>query len=306
MELIRLALDWTPNTNHTGFFAAQAKGYYDEAGIQVEIRSPEVDNYVKTPAKLVEEKTVELGIAPSESVISYQTLANKPKLLAVATILQEDASAVVSLEDGEVQKIKDLDGKIYASYNARFEDHIVKTMVKKDGGNGDFMKSTPDKLSLWDTLLAKKADATWVFMPWEGILARRAGIDLNVFRLDKYGIPYGYSPILIAHPEILPTKGEAIRKFLQATAKGFQFAQNHPEDAVKILAASGKQEELGDENFLLESQKSINPYYTNEKAEWGFMQDEKWASFANWLKSQKLIEEETLLEHQSLYTNKYL
>lgn len=306
MELIKLALDWTPNTNHTGFFVAQEKGFYDEAGIKVELRSPEVDNYEKTPARLVEKKAVELGIAPSESVISYQTLANKPNLTAVAAILQKDASAIVSLADGKVRSIKDLDGKIYASYAARFEDHIVEAMIIKDGGNGDFTKSNPDKLGIWDTLLEGKADATWVFMPWEGILAKRAGIKLNEFRLDDYSIPYGYSPILLAHPEVLETKAEAISKFLKASAKGFLFAQQQPEDAVKILAASGTQKELKDEKFLLESQKAINPYYTSENGKWGLMKDERWEDFVDWIKSENLLSKETLSVHNSLYTNKYL
>jgi NitT/TauT family transport system substrate-binding protein len=306
MELIRLALDWTPNTNHTGFFVAQAKGYYDEAGLEVEIRSPEKDDYAKTPAKLVEEQKVDLGIAPSESVISYQTLKGKASLIAVAAILQKDASAIVSLQDSGIREMKDLDGKIYASYNARFEDHIVQAMVKKDGGTGDFTKSNPDKLGIWNTLLEKKADATWVFMPWEGILAKKAGIKLNSFRLDDYDIPYGYSPVLLGHPNNLNTKSEAISKFLKASAKGFLFAKEYPEDAVKILSLSGKQEELKNEDFLLESQKAINPYYIDDQNNWGQMDDKKWKDFTNWLKSEKLIKIETLSDHQSLYTNDYL
>lgn len=306
MELIRLALDWTPNTNHTGFFVAEAKGFYDELGFKVEIRSPEIDDYAKTPAKLVEEKSVELGIAPSESVISYQTLENKPKLLAVAAILQRDASAIVSLDKGKVQKMSDLDGKIYASYKARFEDHIVQAMVKKDGGKGKFFSSNPEKLGIWDTLLEGKADATWVFMPWEGILAERAGIKINSFHLADYEIPYGYSPILLGHPEVLEKKSQAIKNFLKASAKGFLFSKENPEEAVKILSASGSQKELKDKAFLLESQKSINQYYTNKENDWGIMEDSRWEVFCSWLKSEKLIKPETLSDHKSLYTNTYL
>jgi NitT/TauT family transport system substrate-binding protein len=143
-------------------------------------------------------------------------------------------------------------------------------------------------------------------MPWEGILAKRAGINLNAFRLDDYNVPYGYSPILLAHPDVLDNKQEAISKFLKASAKGFLFAQTNPEEAVKILAGAGNQKELKNEAFLLESQKSINPFYSNEKGEWGKMEDERWNAFSNWLKSQKLLEEETFLNHNSLYTNKYL
>ena len=34
---VRLALDWTPNTNHTGFYVASSKGWYDAAGVDLEI-----------------------------------------------------------------------------------------------------------------------------------------------------------------------------------------------------------------------------------------------------------------------------
>ena len=52
-------------------------------------------------------------------------------------------------------------------------------------------------------MLQGQADATWVFMGWEGVEARRRGIQLNAFRLADYGVPYGYSPLLITHPDTL-------------------------------------------------------------------------------------------------------
>jgi hypothetical protein len=70
---IRLALDWTPNTNHTGFYVALAKGTYKKAGLDVQIISPDIDNYQLTPAKRVALGQADLAITPSESVISFQT-----------------------------------------------------------------------------------------------------------------------------------------------------------------------------------------------------------------------------------------
>ncbi len=51
MNKIKLALDWTPNINHIGFFVAKEKGYYKEKDIDLKIISPEMDNYKETPAK---------------------------------------------------------------------------------------------------------------------------------------------------------------------------------------------------------------------------------------------------------------
>ncbi|WP_188460905.1 ABC transporter substrate-binding protein [Marivirga lumbricoides] len=90
MHTLKVALDWTPNTNHTGFFVAKAKGFYSDIGLSIELRSPEEDNYQTTPAKLVAGDKAHFAIAPSETVISYQTLPAKPNLIAVAEMIKKE------------------------------------------------------------------------------------------------------------------------------------------------------------------------------------------------------------------------
>jgi len=67
---IRVALDWTPNTNHSGLFLAQSLGFYSSAGLDVELHSPGPD-YSITPAKRVQNGDADLAICPSESCIAY-------------------------------------------------------------------------------------------------------------------------------------------------------------------------------------------------------------------------------------------
>lgn len=308
MEKLTIALDWTPNTNHTGFFVALNKGFYEAANLEVILRSPEEDHYKKTPAKLLVEQAVDFAIAPSESVIAYNSRTNRPNLIAIAALLQKDASAIVSLKEGEITSLKDLDGRKYASYDARFEDTIVEEMIKKAGGKGKHIKTTPDKLGIWNTLLAGEADVTWVFMPWEGVMARRKNISLNSFTLDQFDIPYGYSPVLLARPEFLEENSESVGRFLAATKKGFHWAAENAKEAAAILSKLGEHEDLKDLEFVAESQNEINAYYLNNNKQWGLMDDSRWANFVSWLVAHQLLtnEEETLLQQNTLYTNKYL
>ncbi len=308
MEKFTVALDWTPNTNHTGFFVAQAKGFFEEASITVILRSPEEDNYAKTPAKLLAQGEVDFAIAPSESVIAYNSLHHKPNLIAIAAILQKDASAIVSLKDGDIAHLKDLDGRKYASYDARFEDTIVQEMIKNAGGKGEHIKTTPEKLGIWNTLLAGKADATWVFMPWEGVMAKRKAIALNVFTLAQSDIPYGYSPVLLSSPAVLAQKGTAVKAFLQATAKGFEWAAENAKEAALCLSQLGNHPDVADIDFVEESQKAINPYYLNDNKKWGIMEPERWKNFTEWLVKHELLtpEENGLLKKEKLFTNDFL
>ncbi|MFT7308173.1 MAG: ABC-type nitrate/sulfonate/bicarbonate transport system substrate-binding protein, partial [Spirosomataceae bacterium] len=116
MEKIRIALDWTANINHIGFFIAKEKGFFTDHDLEVEITDPSVDNYETTPAKKVELGEVDFALCPMESVISFQTKPQPFALKAIAAIFQEDLSAIAVRSSDFITSPKDLDGKTYASY----------------------------------------------------------------------------------------------------------------------------------------------------------------------------------------------
>lgn len=191
---IRVALDWTPNTIHTGLFLAQARGLYAGADLDVQLLPPDED-YSKSPAKRLETGEVDLAICPSESCVAYAE-SGKMQLQAIYAILQRDASALVATKLKRVAELGE--GKVYGSYNARYEDAIVKAMVASDGGNGEGVKieRQQGKLSLFEATKSGKVDATWVFVPWEGVEAELDGTEANYFRMEDFEIPYGYSPVI--------------------------------------------------------------------------------------------------------------
>lgn len=288
---ISLALDWTPNTIHTGFYVAAAKGFYDDFNLKVEFLLPDTDAYAVSPAKKVELGLADLALAPSESVISFRIKAQPTPLVAVAAVLAKDASAVVTLKSSGIERPAQLDGKVYASYNARFEDHIVKQLVRNDGGRGEVRVIYPERLGVWSTLVNGEADATWIFLPWEGMDARLRGLELNVFQLGDYGIPYGYSPVIVGHQEFVQKK--KVRKFLRATAKGFAFAKSNPLEAAEILMQAAAHPSLADRGLVEQSQVYITQYYFDENGNWGVMQNKVWVDFINWLVQEGILTDHT-------------
>jgi ABC-type nitrate/sulfonate/bicarbonate transport system substrate-binding protein len=114
-------------------------------------------------------------------VVNWNTSPGRPQLKAVAAILQKQTSAIVTTKASGIHRPRDLDGKVYASYAARFEGRIVQQMIMADGGKGDFKEETPPMLGIFDTILAGTSDATWVFMGWEGVDAEMKGVELNAF-----------------------------------------------------------------------------------------------------------------------------
>jgi ABC-type nitrate/sulfonate/bicarbonate transport system substrate-binding protein len=307
---IRLVLDWTPNSIHTGFYVALANGAYAQAGLDVQISTPEDDEYRTTPAGRLAAGTVDLAIMPSESVISYHANDPDSDFVAVAAVLARDASAIVTLNTSGIDQPCQLDGRVYASYSARFEDAIVQQMIRNDGGTGQFTSLKPARLGIWNTLLTNEADATWVFLPWEGVEADGKGIKLNTFQLGDYGIPYGYSPLLVGRRAWLNDHPAAVSRFLAATAAGYQFATAQPDKAAQLLAATTNHPTLTNPTFVEASQRAVAGYCLTD-GQWGAMHRSVWAEFIAWLNQHGLITNRAgqpvpPIDIDRLFTNQFL
>lgn len=307
MPALRLALDWTPNTNHTGFFTAQALGYYAEAGIALEILHPGQDNYQTTPARKLLRGQADIAVAPSESAISLRTKEKPAEAVAIAAILQQDLSGIAVLKESGIQRPAELAGRKYASYGARYEDQIVKTMVANDLGSAKGqakapLLSYPSKLGIWDTLLKGQADATWIFTNWEGVAAEQQGIQLRTFRMEDYGIPYGYSPVLLALGPTLRAAPNLFRRFLKASAKGFQYAAAHPQEAVSHLAPHVPSQDSAQIDLLKAQQLTGSAYLYD--GQWGYMAPKRVEAFGQWLKTHHIEPADLDLHH--IFSNEWL
>lgn len=298
MNELTLALDWTPNINHIGFYVAKEKGFYKEKNIDLEILEPSMDNYATTPAKKVELGIANFALCPTESIFSYRTKAKPFDLIAVAAVLQYDLSAIVIKNNENINSPKDLDGKTYASYKARYEDAIVKQMIRNDGGKGDIIVEYPEKLGIWETVVKGAYDATWIFMNWEGVEAQAKNIPLHYFKMRDYDIPYAYSPVIAASQTLAKTQAATYRDFLAATKKGFLFCQSYPKEAVAILE---KYVPETDKHIDLEKALAASLAAFGDEHTWGKMDKDNIKVFLNWLHEQRLETQQLLVSE--LMTN---
>jgi ABC-type nitrate/sulfonate/bicarbonate transport system substrate-binding protein len=282
---ISLALDWTPNVNHIGFFVAQAKGWYKNAGIELNIVDPSMNNYRLTPAKMVERGEADFALCPLESIISYRTKNEPFPLVAAAAVFHKDLSAIAVVDTDAFKRPKQLNGKTYASYKARYEDAIVKQMLINDGAKGDLEINYPKKLGIWETLLKGDADATWIFKNWEGVQAEQRGLELGLFSLADYGIPYSYSPVIACNEELITTKLEAYSTFLKLSKKGFCSAFTHPKEAVAILGALVP---AHDQDINLERAIEVSRTGLNSLTDWGKIDLKNLEAFLAWLRKCNL------------------
>ena len=228
---VRLALDWTPNTNHLGFFVAQEKGWYEEAGVSLDVLP-----YGGTaPEALLAAHQAECGISFQDSM-TFAVAAGAP-IVSVMAILRHTAQDIAVLADSGIERPKDLDGKIYAGFGYPNEVPTLQSVIRADGGTGAFDVVTLDTAA-YEALYSKRADFVITFAAWEGIEAAQRGIDLRTFRFTDFGFPDFYQVVRACDRDWLARDPVTAKAFVSATARGFGFAALNPDEGAAILVSS--------------------------------------------------------------------
>ena len=227
---VRLALDWTPNTNHLAFYVAQEKGWYRDASIELEVLP-----YGGTaPESIIAAHQAECGISFQDS-LTFAVAAGAP-ITSTMAILQHTAQEIAVLESSAITRPKDLDGKVYAGFGYPNEVPTLQAVIRDDGGTGAFDTVTLDTAA-YEALYAERADFVITFSAWEGIEAGQRDIALRTFRFTDYGFPDFYQVVLACDRDWLAAEPDAAARFIGATVKGLELAAANPEEAAAILVA---------------------------------------------------------------------
>jgi len=304
---VRLALDWTPNTDHTGFFVARHEGWYRDAGIDLKV----LPYATAAPETLLAAHQAECGISFQDSMTF--AVAKGADIVSVAAILQKTASAIGVLASSQIQRPRDLDGKIYAGFGYPNEVPTLKAVIQADGGKGDFKVATLDAAA-YEALYNHQADFTIPFTAWEGVEATMRHIDLRYFRFSDYGFPEFYQVVLACDRQWLDKDPDAARRFVGATVRGFQFAADHPDDAAAMLVSENPGVFDANPDLPRASQEFLvqGGYLVDADGKVGTQTLERWTAYSKFLFDQHLLtdvnEKPITVEpdYARLFTNDFL
>lgn len=277
LRKVTFALDWTPNTNHTGVYVAQAKGWYKEAGIDLRIL-PNSDG--AAPDLLVSNGKADFGISFEDSMVFSRAAGQD--VVSVAAVIQHNTSALVTLKESGLDRPKELDGKRYAGFGAPFEQPVISTVIRSDGGKGQYRTVTAN-LGAYDALKSKRADFTWFFMGVEGVQAEREGLEINAFYIKDHGVPDYYTPVIITSGKKIKEDPDTVRRFMAATARGYEWAIEHPDEAADLLIEGAPKGTFSDPELVRASQRWLSPKYKEGRAKWGTQDLEVWTGYPRFM-----------------------
>ncbi|TJX76109.1 MAG: ABC transporter substrate-binding protein [Mesorhizobium sp.] len=233
-QKVTAALDWTVNTNHIGLFVAREKGFYREAGLEVDI-VPYSDTGAGT---LVANRVADFGINGTISLFTQKTAG--ADLKAVYAVVQSETGRLVfNAARSEIKSPKDLDGLTYGGFGSAWEDALISTIIRHDGGKGDFETVTLGT-SAYEALANGSVDFTLEVSTWEGVEAELKGVKQRSFVYADYGVPDEHTTLISSSEAFLQANPQLASSFIQATRRGYQFAVDHAEEAATLLIAANK------------------------------------------------------------------
>jgi ABC-type nitrate/sulfonate/bicarbonate transport system substrate-binding protein len=295
---IRVVLDWTPNTNHTGLYAALEKGWFAEAGLAVEIMQPPEDGAL-----------VLLAAGNAEFAVDFQeslgpAIARDRDALpvtAVAAIINHNTSGIMALRKSGIERAADLAGKRFASWETPLVTEVIRNIVEGDGGDFGAVRMIPNSATDAFSALETDVDAVWIYYAWDGVAAEIRNLDITYLDLGTInGIFDFYTPILAVNSAWASANRDAAKKFMAAVSRGYTFAMEYPREAGEILLKYAP--EL-DRSLVMRSQEYLAGRYRGDAPRWGEIDPERWGAFYRWMFERGLLEKDI---GEGGFTNEYL
>ncbi len=279
---VSFQLDWTPNTNHTGLYVADEKGYYEEAGVKLKILP-----YSEAGADTI------IGAGKADCGITFQenvplAVAAGTNEIAVMTVVQHQVNALITKKDSKFKSPKDLSGGTYGGFGLPYEVPMVDQMIEYDGGKGE-VKGVTLNTGAYEAVYNGQVDTSLAFRTWELIEAAERGVELNEFPVDEFGVPDFYNVMIACNDGWLKENPELAKSFVEATAKGYEFAVEDPKEAGEILIKANPGV-FPDEHLVYASAEMLaKEFYQDESGNFGCQTQARWEEGTDWLFEKGII-----------------
>ena len=281
---ITFALDWAPNTNHIGLFVADELGYFEDAGLDVEILP-----YGSTNAmQLVSAGEADFGIGGQSAVQMAHT--SGLDVVSVYSITQTDAGRLVVLADrDDVTRPADLDNLVFGGFGAPLYTALASATITGDGGSGEFTEVVLDT-GAYEALSQGSIDFTLSVATWENVQAAIEGRPYREFRYQDYGVPDQHSSGIVSSSAFLESNGEDAAAFVQAVARGYSYAAENPEEAADLLIEANP-DTLGEATELVHRSTELmaTEYLVSGERPIGAADPQLWDDFGSFLFEQGFL-----------------
>jgi putative hydroxymethylpyrimidine transport system substrate-binding protein len=279
---LTLMLDYLPNPDHVGLYQALGDGDFAKAALDVKVQTP---SDPAAPLKLLEAGKVDLAISYEPELLIARDKG--AQLVSVGAIAQVPLTSLMSLKP-KLRTPRDLRGGRVGTAGIPYQSAYLSTILARAGVPRGSVKEINVGFNLVPAMLSKRVDATLgAFWNVEGIQLRRAGKRPRIIRMEQVGVPTYDELILVARKDTLAKRGDDVRAFVQALARGYEAARADPQAATDALVKAVPDLDKG---FALASVKASLPAFVPPAGRpFGWQDPRAWDAYGAWMFDHNLL-----------------
>jgi putative hydroxymethylpyrimidine transport system substrate-binding protein len=281
---MELMLDYFPNADHAGIYAAQAAGHFEQAGLDVTIRQPPDP---AAPIKQVAAGRVDLAISYEHEVLRARDQGLN--VVSIAAIVQKPLTSIISLPEGKIRKPADLRGKIVGTAGIDYQSAYLRTILADAGVPEGSVKERNVGFAFSPALITGRIDAALgAFWNYEGTELRLRGKRPRIIRMEDAGVPTYNELVLVANADALERDAAKIRAFIGAVSRGTRDLRADPDAAVDGLLEANP--DLDAELQRAVVKVTLPLFFPPAGKPFGWQSPDEWDAFAAWMEDNRLLE----------------
>jgi len=285
-ERVDLVLDYVPNPDHAGIYAALKGGDFREAGLDV---NPVVPPDPAAPLKLLATGRADLAISYEPELLLARDRGLD--LVAVGALIQQPLTSIMSVGKHPVSSVQALKGKKVGTAGIPYQSAYLKTVLDKAGVDPGAVKQVDVGFNLVPAMVSGRVDATLGgFWNVEGVQLARRHKRPNIIKIDRAGVPTYNELVIVARAQDVRDRGAMIRSFMQALAQGHKAVRRDPNVGVDALLAADKNLKRGE---TAASVKATIPTFfpTRASRPFGYMDPGQWSRYERWMEANNLLKQ---------------
>jgi putative hydroxymethylpyrimidine transport system substrate-binding protein len=280
---LRLMLDYFPNADHAGIYAAKANGDFAKAGLNVSV---EVPSDPAAPLKLLAAGRVDLAISYEPELLLARDKGLK--LVAVGAIVQKPLTSIMSIGKHAISDPAQLKGKTVGTAGIPYQSAYLKAILERAHVDPSSVKEVNVGFNLVPAMKTKKVDATLgAFWNYEGVQLRLQKQKPKIIRMENVGVPTYQELVIVARQQDLAEGGEKVRRFMRALGQGYAALGSDPNAGVDPLLKANP--DL-DRELQVQSVRATLPVFAAPSGKpFGWMDPVEWQRYGDWMFTNKLL-----------------
>ena len=283
-ERIDLMLDFFPNADHAGIYAAIGTGAFEDVNLDVR---PQTPSDPSAPLRLLAAGRADLAISYEPEVLLARDKGLE--VVAIGAVVQKPLTSLMSLGDRAIRDPAQLAGKTVGTAGIPYQSAYLQAILDEAGVDPADVEEVNVGFNLGPAMISKRVDATLgAFWNYEGVELERQKRRPTILRVEEVGVPTYNELVVVAREEDARERGNLLRRFMLALGQGHEALRKDAGAGLDPLLAANRDLEKGLQSAVVRATLPVF-FPEDEDRAFGYMDEREWVAYGRWMAENDLL-----------------